>query len=120
MAYNALILSNLRKAFTLLKDIAEDVTLSQQSDGKFNFATKSTEFTSSRTVVAKAIFLSQSVTVDSKSNKKVQDSFLFKTEDIAAPDSYTTITTANGQKWAVVSPCSIDRFVTTINVVKGS
>ena len=116
MDYSNLIRGNLRKAFTLLKDLVEDVTLSQKSPKKFDFNTKSTETTAASVSTVKAIFVSQSNKA-SKDSNGLQSSFIFKTEDIKTPDIYDTITTKDGRVWSVVPPCTVDRFITTINVV---
>lgn len=117
MSYTSLIQGNIRKAFKLLKDLAEDVTLSQKSSKKFDFNTKSTETTNANVSTVKAIFVNQSNKV-SKDSSGLQSSFIFKTEDIKTPDVYDTITTKDGHVWSVVPPCAVDRFLTTINVVR--
>ena len=119
MSYTNLIRGNIRKAFMLLKDLVEDVTLSQKSPKKFDFNTKSTETTEANVSTVKAIFVSQSSKI-TKDSSVLQNSFIFKTEDIKTPDVYDSITTKDGHVWSVVPPCIVDRFITTINVVRKS
>ena len=119
MSYTNLIRGNIRKAFVLLKDLVEDVTLSQKSPKKFDFSTEATETTDASVSTVKALFVSQSNRV-TKDSSVLQNSFIFKTEDIKTPDVYDTITTKDGHVWSVVPPCNVDRFITTINVVRRS
>ena len=118
MGYSTMISKNVRKAFTLLKDLVEKVTLTQKNPTKFNFASKEAEMTTPVVSSIDAIFVSQKVRTGKDGSSSLQNSFLFKTEDIVSPDMYDTITTKDGSVWVIVQPCVVERFITTVNVVR--
>jgi LysM repeat protein len=110
-----MITRNVRKAFSVLGDIAQTVTLTEKNATAFDFANSTATLTTPTVKTVKGI----------KLEKKTREgglevTLLMKTEDIEAPDTYDTITLANGDIWNTVPPASNNGYVTTVRLVKGA
>ena len=90
MSYRNLIDSQVRKAFILLKDLAEDIVLKKTTDATFNFGTGEAAITSPAPVVTKAVIVdTKKKSKDRNTSEKVA---ILKTQfvgDISLYDSFT-------------------------------
>ena len=116
MSHDNLIRSNVRKAFRLLKDIAEEVTLVQGTSHSYDFATDAATI-ATKSATVKAIFIRAKTTASKDTETKLA-TFIVQTEDVKDPDKYTTITTKAGIVWSVVPPCTIDNYLTELSVTR--
>ena len=110
MSYRNLIDAQVRKAFTLLKDLAEDVVLTKATDASFNFGTGEAAITSPNPIVTKAVIVDTKKTSKDRNTKEklvlmktqytgsitLYDSFTYKNEiwkfgDVISDDGHITI-----------------------------
>lgn len=115
MSYRNLINSQVRKAFTLLKDLAEDIVFTKTTDATFNFGTGEAKTTSPSPIVTKAVI------VDTKKSSKDRNTSekiaIMKTEaigDISLYDSFTY----RGSVWKIGDVISSDGHITTATVFR--
>lgn len=116
MGYKALVNSQVRKAFILIKDLAEDVTFVKKLASTFNFDTLEAKIPSSESVVTKAIVTeSKKVSEEHNSQNKL---VMLKTQDIGDITAYDTII-INNQNWKVGPVIISDGYVTVAEIYKG-
>jgi hypothetical protein len=115
MSYRNLIDAQVRKAFTLLKDLAEDVVLTKTTSSDFNFGTGEASITSPAPVVTKAVI------VDSKKKSKDRNTteklVLMKTQytgDISLYDSFSY----KNEVWKFGDIISNDGHITVATVFR--
>ncbi len=92
MSYQALIDTNLRKVFDLVKDLAVEVTLSKKTES-FNFGTGLPVTSQSSTVVTKAIVIDSSKRSQDRNSTSKQ--IMFKSKDVGDLKSYSQVTIEN-------------------------
>jgi cyanate lyase len=115
MSYKALVRSNVRKAFNLVKDLAEDVVFVKKLASTFNFTSMEAKTTSSESIVTKAII--------TESNKKSEEhnamnkTVMLKTQDIGDINAYDTIV-RNNENWKIGAVIYTDGFVTIADIHK--
>jgi len=115
MGYRALINKNVAKAFTLLKDLAEEITLTKKTATNFNFNTLAATDVETAPVITKAVITDASkYSRERNVNKKVM---LLKTQDIGEIALYDKIL-YNGQTWLIGPPIISDTFITVVEVQK--
>lgn len=121
MGYNSLINGQLKKSFTLLKDLVDNVTLSHSS-ASFNFATGNVTTVASTPKPIKGLLVTKKRQTTSRSQSELgntkQVSYLFQSQDLDDPTVYDTITLPNGDVYRMVPPYENDGFLITVNVTK--
>jgi hypothetical protein len=115
MSYNALVSSNVRKVFNLVKDLASPVMLTKKENVNFNFG--SGKVTSDAPVVLNTKIVITEENKTSKDNYSEEKIGLLKTQDIGDISSYTTATIA-GEVWKLGPVIKTDRFVTIVTLYK--
>jgi hypothetical protein len=118
MRYGNTIRSNVKRAFNMIGDLAQLVTLSSQANSGFNFATNAVTTTTTTTLVIKGFLIEKRKNPSDKLDATIQSSFLFNAEDLPNPAMYDTITTAANVVWKIVPPYKTDDFLITINVAR--
>jgi hypothetical protein len=115
MSYKSLVHSNVRKAFNLLKDLADDVILTKKSSTGFDFGTGEAVLAEAPSVTTKAIVTEMTTSQGDKTAKKKM--VLLKTEDVGDITSYDTLTT-NSETWKIGPLITTDRFVTVAELIQ--
>lgn len=115
MGYQALIDSNLNKAFNLAKDLAKDVTFVKKPNPNFNFGTGEASFDSLQNIPTKAIIYDSKK--KSKDRNVVVKELLLKSKEIGDATSYDSVTIDN-QSWRIVAIPKNDGFVSIIEISK--
>jgi hypothetical protein len=115
MGYKNLIDMNVKKAFVLLKDLAEPLVLSKKSDTSFNFKTLTATQTTSD-VTTKAVI------TDSNKKSDVLNAMtklaILKTKEIGDISYYDKIFYKN-ESWSISSVITSNNFITYIEMQKG-
>jgi len=115
MGYKALVNSQVRSAFNLIKDLAEDVTFVKKLDSSFNFNTLEAKVSSSVSVITKAV-VTESKKVSEEHNA-MNKLVMLKTQDIGDITAYDTLV-LNGQNWKIGTSILSDGFVTIAEIHK--
>lgn len=118
MSYRNLVNTNVARAFNLVKDLAEEATLTKKATSSFNFATGQAEVTTDAPVVTKAIMTElRNSSGDFNASRRL---VMLKTAEVGDIKAYDTVTMA-GVTWKV-SPDNIlsDGYVTTVEVYRES
>jgi len=109
MSYKNLIGKNIKLAFTLCKDLADDVTLTQVSGTSFDFNSGlTTEVEEADKVVKMLIY---EVAAMSKETNTTRQKVIFNTSEVLDLNKYSTVT-HNAVVWKIGPIISTDRFVT--------
>jgi hypothetical protein len=116
MGFRSTVNGNVKKAFALLGDLAQNVTLTRKANSGFNFATNAPIASTITASIVKGVLIKQRD--DPKVGSSIQTSFMFKAADISDPTIYDTITMLDGEVWKVVPPFANDGYVITISVAK--
>ena len=115
MGYKALINKNIAKAFTLLKDLAEEIVLTKKTAQTYNFTTLTAIPVEAAAITTKAVITDSNKT--SKERNVVTKIMLLKTQDIGDITSYDKISYLS-QTWLIGPTILSDNFVTVIEVQK--
>ena len=115
MGYSALVKKQVRSAFSLVGDLAVNITLSQKNPASFNFATGDIATTATTQSVIRAIFTNKGRSKDVANT--IIGELMIITEDV---DDLTIYDSAviNGVTWNFVPPYDNDDYVTKIKVTK--
>lgn len=113
MGYQALIDSNLNKAFNLSKDLAKDVVFVRKPDPAFNFGTAEASFSTTQNVSTKAIIYESKK--KSKEINTVIKELMLKSKEIGDATLYDSVT-IDSQNWNIVSIPKNDGFVSIVEV----
>jgi len=115
MGYKALINKNVTKAFALLKDLAEEITLTKKTANNFNFNTQTATAIESPVVITKAVITDANKTASDRN--VLTKIMLLKTQDIGDITLYDKISYAS-QTWLIGPAIISDNFITVIEVRK--
>jgi hypothetical protein len=115
MSYKALINSNVKLAFNLLRDLAEPVTLTKKLNSSFDFKTGNPVVTEAPSIVTKAVVTDSDKT--SSEHNTATKLALFKTQDIGDISYYDKISYKN-QTWSIGPLITSDNFVTVVEFQK--
>ncbi len=121
MGYLSMVRGNARKAFSLVKDLADDVTLTSKNNVTYDFGTKDATAATQTTKVVKGILKEQKryfSSSDSEIHATVGKEFLFLAEDISDPTLYDTITMSNSSVWRMIPPYKNDGILITVTVTR--
>ena len=114
MSYKTLINSNVRKAFNLVKDLAEDVILSKKTASEFNFSTGEAKLTIEN-IPTKAIITSSDKSA--KETNIIMKVMLLKTQDIGDISAYDVVT-IGAIPWKIGPLIESDNYVTVTQIYK--
>jgi len=115
MGYKTLVNKNVAKVFTLLKDLAEDITLTKKTAVNFNFSTNTATNVEAAAISTKAVITdSNKSSIEKNTLTKIM---LLKTQDIGDITLYDKITYAN-QTWLIGPSITSDNFITVIEASK--
>jgi hypothetical protein len=115
MSYRALVSSNVTKAFRLLKDLAEDVTLTKRASSTFDFATQTATIVDGTPIVTKAV-----VTDTAKSSQDRSTAVkvaMLKNSEVGDVGLYDKVT-YQGADWKIGPIITSDSFVTVVELHK--
>lgn len=115
MAFEALINSNLNRAFNLAKDLAVDVQFVRKTGDGFDFATATSNLTNSSSITVKAI-----ITDTEKSSKERNVSkklVMLKTQEVGDVNSYDSINYQN-INWKLGPIIKSTQFITVVEMYK--
>ena len=115
MSYAQMADSQLRKAFTLLKDLAREATLTRKSVGAFNFATGSAVVTSDAPVVTKVIPTSKEKL--SRDRKTITMDVMLRSRDVGSVTGYATMV-VDGVTWRFGAPIKDTGFILLTTVFR--
>jgi hypothetical protein len=112
--YPKLAQKSVRRAFTILKSLAVDVTLSLKTNTTFSFDTGDT--TSNITIIS-----TKAIVVDtekrSKDRNTITQQLILNTELVGELSLYDTLL-LKGVTWTIGSPIATDGFVTLIDIYR--
>lgn len=100
MGYKGLVKSNVRLAFSAVKDLGDDVSFSQSNPTGFNFATNGLAGATPVVTTIKGIRLETGRDDDTN---KITSKWMFKSEDLGDPSIYDSFT-VDGVIWNIVHP----------------
>jgi len=115
MGYKALIDKNVLKAFNLLKDLAEVVTLVKKTGVSFDFNTLTATEVNAASITTKAV-ITDSTKASDKTNVMTKV-MLLKTKDIGDIALYDKIQYKSAT-WVIGLPVTSDNFITIVTVQK--
>lgn len=113
MGYQALLDSNLNKAFTLSKDLAKDVTFVRKPNATFNFGSGQAEFNANQNITTKVVVIESRK--PSRDKNAVIRQLLFKSKEIGDATLYDTVT-IDSQTWNISNIQKNDGFISLIEV----
>lgn len=116
MGYKSLVVSSVNKAFSLVKDLAINVTLSKSTVTGFDFASNSAVVTNAPAIIVKAILVTKARKPTDEQSATVSNSLLMKSIDIPDPTIYDRITMEDGSMWSLVMPYANDGYTITVNI----
>lgn len=115
MGYKALINSQLRRAFVLLKDLATDATMTKKANQEFDFASGEV---STDTAVQTVVKLVETTTAKlSKDGATLRKKVMLKSEDALDPTLYDSIT-INGVVWQIGPVLQTNGFIVMLELFK--
>lgn len=119
MGYRDIVLSNTRKAFILISDLAVDATLTQNNPTGYNFASDALIGSSPASTTIKAVVLGKEKNPDSNqgSPNVITSRILIKSEDVSDLTIYDSIV-IGGVTWNIVPPYADNGYTTTITISK--
>lgn len=109
MSYKSLIGRNVKLAFTLCKDLADDVVLTQVSGSSFDFNTSEVTNTEDANKTVKMLIFEKET--KSRDGNTLKQQVIFDTNEVGDLTRYSTIT-HNSVVWKIGPIISTDRFVT--------
>ena len=115
MSYKGLIGRNVIKAFNLVKDLADDVTLQNETTGDFNFSTGEVP-TSQRTNISTKMIVTKVETKASETGTTEKE-VLLKTADVGDLNDWSFIS-HEGVNWKFGPLIYSDRFVTLVKIYR--
>ena len=113
MSYKSLINSNVKKAFSMLGDLAPLVEITQKVNPDFDFGSKTVTGDAPLVVSIKAI------KVEAFNKGTLNVTFNVMASDLPEPSLYDKIKDKDNRVWTIVHPISSDGFITVLNVVGG-
>jgi len=116
MGYNALINSNLKQAYNLVKDLAVVGVFTKINSSTFNFATSTATTTTEATITTKVIVIGNTTT--SGDSTVIKKEIMVKTLDVGDVKLYDTVTIA-GEVWKVGQIIRDSGYITIFEAVKG-
>jgi hypothetical protein len=116
MGYDSLIKSQVKRAFSSIKDLAKTVTLSQSSNAGFNFTTGEVGTVTTTTKTVKAVIINKKRKDDV--NAAIETEMLINAADLDDPTIYDTVT-ISGVVWNMITPYNNDGYTITIKIVRG-
>jgi|SaaInl4_100m_RNA_FD_contig_21_4293559_length_575_multi_8_in_0_out_0_1 hypothetical protein len=119
--YRALIDNQLRKAFTLVKDLADDATFTKRNGTAFDFGTGAlTEDASTITIIKAVIVQTKKDSREDKGSRNTQKAeMMFKTADLGEFSAYDTVT-IDGNVWNLGDRIKSDGYITLVEVFRES
>jgi len=115
MGYKALLDTNINKAFNLLKNLADDVTLVKKTANSFSFSTGDVTVTEASSVSTKAIITE--VNKKSDVHNIMTKLALLKTQDVGDLNAYDKLT-LGGNEWKFGPTINSDNFITTVEIFR--
>lgn len=120
MGYQSMVRGNVRKAFSLLKDLAVDVTLTEAGSTGFDFDAGAPVIVTAPGKYIKGVIISESQVKGGPQDSAASNmQVLFKATDVADPSLYDTMTTRDLRVWKLTPPYTNDGYVVTATLVKG-
>ena len=117
MGYRSIVKSNVRKAFSAVKDLAIELTLTQTNKESFDFSTDTPITTTPVTTTIKAIEL-KTGRPGKVPTQGVNKTLLLNAEDIPDPDVYDSVALADGTVWKFVPPYDNNGYTITATISK--
>jgi hypothetical protein len=115
VSYQNLIDTNLNRAFTLLKDLAVNATLTLKPNPSFNFGLGDAEFSSAVNVTTKVIVVEKEK--KAKDRNTVETQIMLKTKEVGDLTRYSTIQ-LNSQTWNIGDIPKDNGFISLVNIYR--
>ncbi len=115
MAYKAIVNSNIKVAFNLLKDLAVTAVLNKKKPATFDFATATITANTEDIVTTKIVIVSSDKSME-KSNSIVSE-ILLKTKETGDLSFYDTITIDN-DVWKLGQKINSDGYITLLKIFR--
>jgi hypothetical protein len=120
MSLRSTVRSNVRKAFSAIKDLAIDITLQQSDSSSFNFRTASAEQTAVVSTVIKGVVIEKK-----RDKREIQTSeantlkaeIIVITADISDLTIYDTAV-FEGKSWKVIQPVKDNGYIVVLDVAR--
>lgn len=114
MGYRSLIEGNVAKAFVLLKDLAEEVTLIKKTANSFDFSTQTATPTESN-IVTKAVITD--IKKSAENHNQAVKLLMLKTKEVGDISAFDKMT-HKSQTWRIGPSIVTDSFVTVVEIHK--
>lgn len=115
MSYRNLIDSNLKRAFSMIKDLATDVTFIRKQGVDYDFNTAAATPSSTSTFVIKAVILDSKK--KSEDHNTMSKEIMFKTKELIDITIYDSIVIGN-DTWKIGPIISNSGFIILANIFK--
>jgi len=115
MGYSGLVKRQARKAFSLAKDLAVDITLTKKSSTGFNFGTLEAGMGVAQTLIVKGIIVDK--TKRSSESKVMKTQVIMLSEDVSSFSDFDTLS-INGLTYLPERPLKDDGYTLTVTLVK--
>jgi len=115
MGYNSLVSRNVDKAFKLIGDLANTVTLVRKATSTFNFSTLNIKETDQANLVTTAII--SDIKKPSGEHNTKASSLMLKTKEIGDINLFDTVI-INNESFKIGPLISTDGFVTTVEIFR--
>jgi hypothetical protein len=120
MSLRSTVRSNVRKAFSAIKDLAIDITLQQSDSSSFNFRTASAEQTEVVSTVIKGVVIEKK-----RDKREIQTSeantlkaeIIVITADVSDLTVYDTAI-FEGKSWKVIQPVKDNGYIVVLDVAR--
>jgi hypothetical protein len=115
MSYQALIDSNLVRAFNLIKDLAVDVVLIKKPNPAFDFGTGTASFSASQSITTKAVVID--IKKKAEDRNTIEKQLMLKAKDVGDITRYATVQ-IDSQTWTVGDIPKNDGFIFLVNIYR--
>ncbi len=115
MSYQALVNSQIKKAFNLLKDLAKDGTITKRSNQAFDFGSGEVATDSAVTTVVKVV--NTETTKLSKDKLTVQKQVMLKVPEVVDLSIYDTLS-FEGEVWKIGPVVHSNGFIFVVDIFK--
>lgn len=123
MGYANTVKKNVKKAFTLVGDLAVQAVFTHKSNGGFDFATNTVKQEALASSSVRGIQLTKTRNGAAKPSSAVQATFIFEADSLNSSEPYDGLLITAGPltalgDWKIVPPINNDGYIVTVNCAR--
>lgn len=115
MGYRATVSAQVARAFRMVGDLADDVTLRSSTASGYDFSTRTPSVTGPVSKTVRAILVQDKA--PARPSSTLNRTVLLRAEDVPTPDVYDEVV-IDGVAWRIVPPYEADRFLITLRLAR--